>query len=765
MDRSRQTRAVLLALSVIICSALMTSGCRRGPEEREVVRFWHSFGARSGPGDAIDELVARFNREQEEIEVRALRLPGQEIIPKLLTSVAGRVPPDVVLFNRPFLAGFIARGAFRPMDDLVERDDIRGTDYFSAAWEGNRYDGRVYGMPFNTDVRVLFYNRRHFVEAGMDPDRPPRTWRELADVSERLTVRREDGRLERVGFAPLEDHWGNTYLYLYAWQNGGRFLDDDGRRLTLTHPKNVEALEWMTERVRAVGYDRLQALQSGFTGDFYHPFFTGKLSMTGNEGYLLSQIRIYAPDLDFAVAPLPYPEDGVHATWSGGYSLAIPSETRNVAGAWRFIRWMTGPEQQSYYGRMSDQLPALRVATQDAYFQEDPAWRVFVSEMEYSRPLPRTPVAMEMFDELRFAMAAAYDGASTPREALERAQTVCQTSLDTYRGRTEWAPIPERALTVGFVITLAALAVGWLYWRRASFLGATAAATEARWGVIFTAPAIVGFLVLVAAPAVLSAVYSLCDYGVLQSARWAGLENYRELFAEDRRFWLSLWNTFYYVAFSVPLGMAVALVAAVFLQRATKMNAIGRTLVYLPAIMPTVAMAVLWLMIFNADFGLLNATLRLFGVEGPLWMRSVRWSKPSLILMSLWGVGPWMVIYVAALQGIPGHLLESASLDGAGAWARFRHITVPLISPSLFFTAVIGCIAALQMFTQVYVMTMGEGGPLDSTMFYVLYLYRKAFNHVEMGYASAMAWILFWVVLVLTAIQFAASRRWVHYES
>lgn len=758
-----------LGVPLLFGLALLTlsfgAGCGRAPEEkREIVRFWHGFTMKSEPGYALDTLVKKFNSSQDQYEVRVLLLPDLQLIPKLLTSIAGRVPPDVVLFNRPFLAGFIARGAFRPIDDLIQGEDIRGEDFFSAAWEGNNYEGHTYGLPLNTDVRVLYYNRAHFREVGLDPDRPPRTWSELADYAQRLTVQDENGRLERIGYAPVGRVFDNTYIYLYGWQNGGRFLSDDGRRLTLNHPKNVEALGWMTDIVRTLGYERLLAVEATSTGSFHHPFFTDQLSICGNECFLLSHIRRYAPDLDFSVAPLPYPEGGKHVTWSGGFSLAVPNEARNLLGAWTFMRWMTSYESQLYFGETSEQLPALRKATDAPYVHNDPAWQVFVSEMNYSRPLPLTPVAMEMFDELNFAMSAAYHEDVTPQEALDHAQTVCQTSLDTYLNRTASPPIPERMLTICFIIAIVSSVTLWLFRRRKMFTGRTAASVEARWGLFFTAPALLGFLGLVALPAMLSALYSLCDYGVLQPARWTGLDNYAELFGEDQRFTLSLWNTVYYVVLSVPLGMATALAVALFLQRSTPLTAVARMCFYMPSIMPAVALAVLWLLILNPDFGLLNAVLGFLGFDGPLWLQSTRWAKPGLVLMSLWCVGPWMVIYVAALQGIPGHLMESAALDGAGPWSRFRHVVVPLISPSLFFTAVMGVVGALQMFTQVYVMTDGVGGPLDSTLFYVLYLYRKAFNHVEMGYASAMAWILFWVVLALTALQFAGARRWVHYE-
>ena len=194
-----------------------------------------------------------------------------------------------------------------------------------------------------------------------------------------------------------------------------------------------------------------------------------------------------------------------------------------------------------------------------------------------------------------------------------------------------------------------------------------------------------------------------------------------------------------------------------------------RTVFFLPSVTNMVAVSVLWLWIFNPEFGLLNRALALAGIDGPLWLQSEIWAKPSLVLMSLWGVGGTMLIFLAALQGIPRELYEAADLDGAGEYRKFFHVTIPMISPALFFTVVIGIIGSFQVFTQAFVMTGtvqpgSEGGPNNATLFYVLYLYKKAFQEFEMGYASALAWILFFIVLIFTMMQTRFARRWVHYE-
>ena len=237
----------------------------------------------------------------------------------------------------------------------------------------------------------------------------------------------------------------------------------------------------------------------------------------------------------------------------------------------------------------------------------------------------------------------------------------------------------------------------------------------------------------------------------------------------DPLFAVSLMNTLFYVLLSVPLGLGVALGLALLLDQKVKGVALFRTAFFLPSITNMVAVAMLWLWIFNPEYGLLNSLVRQFGVAGPLWLQSETWAKPSLVLMSLWGVGGTMMIFLAALQGIPQELYEAAELDGAGPMRRFLHITVPMISPAVLFNLVVGIIGTFQVFTQAFVMTGTaqpgtEGGPNNATLFVVLYLYKKAFQEFRMGYASALAWVLFFLILAATIAQMRMAKRWLHYE-
>ena len=288
-------------------------------------------------------------------------------------------------------------------------------------------------------------------------------------------------------------------------------------------------------------------------------------------------------------------------------------------------------------------------------------------------------------------------------------------------------------------------------------------------GLAFCSPSVLGLLLFMAYPIVASLVYSFCRYSVLRPPKFVGAGNYTHL-AHDELFWKSLLNTGYYGIVAVPMGIVVALGLAILLNTRLKGLALYRTFFYVPSIVPMVASSVLWLWLFNPQSGAINAVLRpmlqfLHLGEPPGWLADPAWSKPAIILWSVWGVGGAVVIYLAGLQDVPQELYEAAEVDGAGPWHRLWKITVPFMSPHLLFTFIMGLIGAFQFFTPAYVMTNGQGGPVDSTLFYSLYLFQVAFFDFKMGYACAMAWILFLLILAATVLIFRTSARHVYYAA
>ena len=281
-------------------------------------------------------------------------------------------------------------------------------------------------------------------------------------------------------------------------------------------------------------------------------------------------------------------------------------------------------------------------------------------------------------------------------------------------------------------------------------------------GYIAISPWIIGYVVFVAGPLLASLYLSLTKWSILRPPEWIGFENYAELLTEDPLFWQSLKVIGLYTLFQVPLSIIVGLSMAILLNQNILGLSLWRTIYYFPSVVAGVAVAMLWIWVLHPEFGILNIGLSFLGIEGPNWLFSQTWALPSLVMISLWNVGSGLIIYLSGLQGVPTTLYDAASIDGAGVWARLRHVTLPMITPIIFYQVVVGMIGALQVFTEPFVMT--EGGPANATLFYVLYLYRNAFEYFKMGKASAMAWILALIIIALTVILFKSSNRWVYYE-
>ena len=264
---------------------------------------------------------------------------------------------------------------------------------------------------------------------------------------------------------------------------------------------------------------------------------------------------------------------------------------------------------------------------------------------------------------------------------------------------------------------------------------------------------------------VASFILSLTDYDIISSTQYVGWDNYSQLI-HDPKVSLAIKNTLIYTALSVPATMIVSLGLAMMLARVGRAAGIFRTIFYMPVMTPLVAVGVLYLLLFNGDFGLVNRFLQIFGIHGPYWTSDPNWIKPGLVLIALWAVGSNVVIYLAALTGVPQQLYDAAAMDGASRWRRFKDVTLPMISPALFFTFIILTIAGLQTFEQVYTAFFNANTPTgnDAALFYVIYLFQQAFTYLHMGYASALAWLLFLIIAIVTAIQIVLSRRFVYYE-
>lgn len=796
----RQSLYIVLILCLV--PAALLSGCRRRTPEKIKLVVWGLQSSEDSKG--LDAAVAEFERRHPNIDVKMLSMGAGGMNPqKLMTAIVGKVPPDVIHQDRFTIGDWASRDTFRPLDDLIARDrdkpdGIRKEDFYHACWAEATYKGKVYAIPYNTDDRALYYNRKLFREAGLDPDKPPRTWDELLLYAKKLTVYRSDGGFKRIGFIP---NFGNSWLYLYSWQNGGEFMSPDGRTCTMNNPYSVEALQYMVSVYDALkGVEAINSFSSGFKANELDPFLTDLVAMKIDGNWFLDGIARFAPDLDFGVAPAPVPRERFEGkgrfkgqprfiTWSGGFSLAIPRGAKHVEESWEFIKWMSSVEcwriscaaQKKYNlsrGRPYVPLMSANSRVNEAIFREfapksprfRKPFRLFLDLMKVSKYRPVTFVGQRLWDEHVRAFDYATRHKQTPQQAMDEGTRVVQKELDKVFNRSRYRPLNWMwPLSIVAVAALSLVLFAAKKYRAYGPIGKLGQG-ETIAGYLFAAPWLIGFIIFTIGPIIASIIFSFCDYDVLHHARWVGLLNYRELLTDDWTKYTSkaLFNAAFLAVFGLPLGLITGLLIALLLN--TKVGGMTwyRTIYYLPSIVPVVANAILWVWILNPEYGLVNAAWRAtltqwFHLPAPGWLTSEAWSKPGLILMGLWGAGGGMILWLAGLQGVPQHLYEAADIDGANWWSRFWHVTVPMITPYLFFNMIMGTIGVLQTFDNVYIMT--GGGPADTTLVPVLYLFNNAFTYFKMGYASALAWILFVIILALTIAQLKLAPRWVHYEA
>jgi len=826
--------AVLIATGLAFCGIAEASD---PVKKRDLVIWGIAIGPESKGQDAVKREFARLHPD---INVKVLSMGAGNMDPqKLLTSIVGNVAPDVINQDRFSISDWASRGAFQSLDDLVKRDQNdplcpKPSQYYPATWEEASYEGKIYGIPTGADDRVLVWNKKIFSErseqiraAGLDPNRAPRTWTEVLRYGRAITEWNPDGTLKRAGFMP---NFGNSWLYMYGFQNNAPFMSDDRRKCTLDTPESEyalrfmiagydlllpdtkieDALEYMEKGTGPLakgksGYETAKSFESGFLGKENDAFVTGKVAMKVDGGWILNDISRYAPQTQIMAAPAPIPdaryngtgrfanEKEKYITWIGGYCLSIPKGAHNVQDAWEYIKFATSTK-----GRLIDataqraweklrgrayipSVLASREANELVFEQFKPADKKFAAVlrqyfdmMPAGRIRPATFAGQVLWNEHVKSMESALYKKSTPHDALTEGQANVQRDLDAFFNKDKY-PLFDLStpLTVAGVLVGLGL-IGFVIWFSRLKIGRLER-SEAKWAYLFISPWAFGFLLLTLGPMLASMLFSFAQYDVLNPARFIGLKNYQDVAGVGKGPVLkSLGNALYMAGLGVPLGLMTGLAVALLLNTAARGMRIYRTFFYVPAIVPTIAAAVLWTWVLTPDpnKGLINAywahtITPWLGVAPPGWLQSADWSKNGLIVMGIWGAGSGMILWLAGLKGVSPSLYEASGIDGATPWRQFWSVTFPQLSPIIFFNTVMGFIGAMQEFDRQYVMRPSNDGPIgpdDSMLTPVYHLIQNGFTFFKMGYASALAWMIFAIILVLTFTQFKLAPRWVHYE-
>jgi ABC-type sugar transport system permease subunit/ABC-type glycerol-3-phosphate transport system substrate-binding protein len=774
--------------------SLVTAGLSAlaGAEEPVTLRYACTDGADSLK--FIYQVVDEFERAHPNIKIKVEPVVDN-YTQKLLAMTAGRVQPDIARMGIGEHQKLASRGALMPLDDFIRGDsEVKLADYYQNMLEFFRYEGKLYALPRSVaPTGLIFYNKRLLREAGLkEPDgswtwtyqvRPELKERDFLWCVQQAT-KRNGKRTTQYGLGiAWPQLWFNTLLIsrgLKLWDS-----NEKPTRLNATDPQVVELMNFASATVNQYKWIPTQLELTTTNTSVQDQFMQGKIAYFQSGPWMVFQFRRDMKD-DWDMTLFPAFEGQPKRGYGEGNGTSIFSSTKHPKEAWEFVKWMSGPKGMTVIAKAGKDMPAIRslAVAKGIWLSDDPEQRPkHLSVTDPAAEAMAKDIVPEYFAPIaEGSQGIAFDilnGVKPPEITLKNYQERATRDLEFAVRRLDRRPYPFGvALTVGIFIFLGAIA--WVYWPERRNRLTRTAKKENKSAYWFLLPWILG-MGLTLGPMIYSFLLSFADSDIIQTPAWVGLQNYTDAFAVDDSVLISIRQTFLFAALSIPIGMVAALSLALLLNQKVKGVPLFRAMYYLPSLASGVAMSLIWMRIFNPETGLINALIygpdgnrNLLGLGSVLshaagtpdkpidWLNNTTTVIPAFVIMGLWGAGAGTIIYLAGLQGISQQYYEAATIDGAGIWTRFRKITFPLLTPTIFFSLITGVIGALQVFTQAVIIT--GGGPDRATLFYMVNLYTKAFTDLRMGYASAMAWILFAIILTLTVIQLKASKRWVFYE-
>ncbi len=751
----------------------------------------------------INRQVKEFEALHPEIEVKVEPIVDN-FENKLLAEYAANVAPDCAVFSANRMVGFATRGVLKPLNDFADlgssQVDLKGR--YPNIVAALTVDGKLYALPRDVACSaIIYYNKRLFREAGIPYPDGSWTW----DTRVRPELREKDfvwtlqqlTRTKPGDAAPyqfgLAAAWPQLWMETLLISSNVRMWDNDARptRLYLDDPKVIDVFQFAADvlnRYHWMPSNNDVSLGAGST--MQDEFRKGRIAMLQSGAWEIRDMRLKTKE-EWDIAPFPRfaHADAPYLPGEGG-GLGILSTSAHPKETWEWIKWYCGVPGLTEIAQSGETQPSIRAlalepgvwlsAAGDKRQPEHLAITDGLALRVYNRQIPLW-FSGGVMDDLQGSYYGVLSGEKSAKEALTKLQNDEPAKLALALRRANTTPYPfTLALAVGVVI-VAAL-VFWIFKPDFKKRLSRTEKAENRSAYLFLIPWFCG-LALTIGPMIYSLLLSFADSDMIQTPTWRGIGNYADLLNPhvDDTLWISLRQTFIFAGLSVPIGVASALALAMLLNQKVKGIPLFRSLYYLPSLASAVAMSLIWMRLFDKDQGIINAFL--YGADGksgflhlgPLlsnligtpgqainWFGNTKTVIPAFIIMGLWGAGGGTIIFLGGLQGIPTSYHEAATLDGAGPVRRFWRVTLPLLTPYVFFSLITGLIGALQVFGQAFVIT--SGGPDRATSFMVVWLYNEAFGKLKMGYASAIAWILFVVILLFTVFQLGVARRWVFYE-
>ncbi len=769
--------AVALLALAFLWSAMVVgrSWLNRRPSRAKIslrVMIWGS------PNEVNDvrTAVRNFETVYPGIYVTLIPVSGP-FYTKLDSMLAAGDPPDVMYVSASRVHELVHDHVLKNLYPYIKAQLHKGRmrwfhNYFpkviNAFRFGRPHHPAYFGLPKDFSTMVMFVNLRLFHQAGVAVPYKGWTWHIYERDVKLITERCQSRNAQVFGGALVTT---SRMLRNIVWTFGSHFFrSPHGNELDFIDYRTMRALHFIRNlryRQRTV-YNRIGV---GFTQRSLRAFLAGRVGIIGPWGRWFVPQCLAEPQLDFDVVPLPHARNVKPVSLISTVAWGMASKSRHPHAAFKLLTYLAGPPGQLITTRRGLSVPSLRSLAYSHHFlrhHESPHHaQIFLSEAVGGRIVPGIRED-RTFDRLlrdTIGQSINLDSGAPEEAAIQMAQR-WRAFLHSPLRRGHFAAMPWPELIASGFVLVGFGALILLLW-----------ALRQRWereslgGLVFISPWLAGFLGLTLFPMILSLFLSLTRWRpitTLSAARFVGLTNYQQILFHDSHFIHSLWITFIYTALALPLGQVIALVLAIFLHRPRRGAAAFRFIVLIPMAVSSVCLGTLWLTMFNDHHGLINELLRpplqLVGLHPPNWFGGDArlWATPAYVIMSFWTLGGAVIIYLAGLSRISESLYEAAVMDGASGIRRFFSITLPMLSPIIFFNLVVSLIASLQIFSQAQVMTNGRPG--DSSLFYVLYIFQQGFEYFHFGYAAALSWLLFVFILVLTILVFRTARRYVSYD-
>jgi ABC-type sugar transport system permease subunit/ABC-type glycerol-3-phosphate transport system substrate-binding protein len=703
-------------------------------------------------GEKMSFIARAFEASHPGIKVKCQAIPWGEAHAKLITAFVGGHNPDVTQMGTTWTFEFKAMEGLLRLDDYIKRENFNSSAFFPGSWKTVTFGDGVFGLPWYVETRCLFYRIDCLEKAGFR--RPPRTWQELEEMGKKLAD--SPGR-----YGILLPEKDEQILLPFIRQAGGRILDENGRP-AVNDQGSERALSFYVRlfdmKIAPKGEMKDADIVQSFAEE--NPAFPMFISGP----WMKTQLDEKAPQIKgkWAVAPLPV--ESRASSYLGGCHLVIFKNSKHPQAAWEFVKFASSREMQIEWFKETGDLPSRQDSWEDPALTGDPRLKAFRIQLESAEPPPSLPEWEQMADAISRRMEQAIYGQRTPGESLALLNSDLETVLAARPGHQ---PASSKLLKLGgtgFVL----IAGLFLYFRRGYMedrlggMGSGGKGSYGLWLAVFLFPALSIMTIFLFLPLIASFLMSLTNYDLYSLASFkhvnvVGLTNYGKVL-KDPQFWKAVYNTLLFAAIGGPLTIGAALLAALAIEKMTRMRAAYLLGFFLPVVTTLVAVAIVWKWIYHPRFGLLNALLPMLGMSPRDWLSDPRTALLSLTAMAVWkNFGNTMVILLAGLQAIPRTYYEAAEIDGAGTLSRFKEITIPLLMPTMFLVTIMTTIGYLQFFGEPYVMT--GGGPVDSTLSVVLYLYRKGFKFYLLGEAAATSFVLFFIIFAFSLAQIHFGRK------